>query len=290
MKSSATPARGADNPAMPEEVPPTKNQSDYAKGVLPELAKPPIVEASIEVHAKVQTQWAQAQLEKQIKAALPHYSQWLAFEKGAFQATLVQAPNPSGSEQPAATATMNAAFKPEGWDGLQGQSADGLDIVRVQQDRLTVHRLAPYLKWEHLVEMLRAALTSLQPILQHGTVVKVGTRFFNRQAAPLGDQWVLPYFPGISYLPGLIHGHFVCDNSVTVRGYPVLAQIVRTSEPPVTAPDGTMLPLIILIAAEYVGPISGEPSSLAAALATLHDVKNKVFRGGVSDEFLALCR
>jgi len=136
------------------------------------LAKPPIVEAILDIQVAFPHAIDVSQLRELGRALRPEYPQF----REQFQATV-------NLEQVPTTQTINRGLR-----GYSFLSTDLKKIVQVRIDGFTFNRLAPYVSWEDAYSQALAAWGHYRSAFPDFKVTRVATRFLNRILLPLDDR------------------------------------------------------------------------------------------------------
>ena len=240
----------------------------------PHLPRAPIVEAVIEIHARVQAPWEQLAITEQIKQQLHDYPSVVSQNQERRQIIL-------GPDQP------KFVSHNLGWHGLQFESADGKHIARFNRDGFMLSRLQPYQDWSHLFDEAMRLWQMHVEIAKPLEVQRVGVRFINRiemQPAEVccEDYIELPSHPtkGLD-LP--FTGFFHLD-TLAVPGYPLAVNVIRTFQPPQTPNAG--IALILDIDASTTAALKMNQEDLVQRLQQMRWLKNKVFYGNMKPKAL----
>jgi uncharacterized protein (TIGR04255 family) len=240
------------------------------------LEHAPIVEAVIEIRARVESPWEESALREQLKAKLPGYPK--VFSQNEFRHELkVKAGQPP--EQ---------LFHDMGWRGLRLESADGHYIAQFNRDGFAFSRLHPYESWDQFKEEAMRLWKVYAGLAKSQEVQRLGVRFINRITLPVGEVLLADYLMAPPQPPGeldlQITGFFHQD-SLLVPGYPYVLNIVKTVQPPHgSGSDGGAL--ILDIDVFTTKPFEHRPADIEKHLAEMRWLKNKVFYSSLTKEAL----
>lgn len=167
-----------------------------------------------------------------------------------------------------------------GLDGFFVRAADNLEIAQFRIDGFTFNRLAPYTAWE---DILPRALRLLEIYLDHAkplAVSRIATRYINRLRFPaeqLGDY--------LTALPGAIPGIDAAATafSSTIVGQEASGAQVRYSQALESVDPAGVGSVILDIDVMVVDRLAPQLGLIAPRLELLHEVKNRVFFGSITD-------
>lgn len=183
---------------------------------------------------------------------------------------------------------LSAETRPLGAKGLFATSSDGLTVAQFRPDGFTLNRLRPYTSWDDLFpEALR--LWNLYSAVSGGTAVgRVGLRFINHLDLPLqeGDEFS-SYFTMPPDLPEPVPqsvSAFVMQFTAHDTSTAIGANITQALAAPLPSPK---VVLDIDVFKVLVPPVRDE-TEIRNIFAALHEMKNRVFFGLVTERCLQL--
>lgn len=231
------------------------------------LEHAPIVEAVIEIRTRVESPWEESALRDQLKARLPGYPK--VFSQNEFRHEL----KVKGGQPP------EQLFHDLGWRGLRLQSADGRYIAQFNRDGFVFSRLHPYESWDQFKGEAIRLWKVYGEFAKSQEVQRLGVRFINRIALPVGEVRLEDYLRVPPQPPGeldlQIMSYFHQD-SLSVNGHPYAISIVKTVQPPQgSESDGGGL--ILDIDVFTTKPFDQRADAIDKRLAEMRWLKNKVF-------------
>src|SRR5687768_4694924 len=105
------------------------------------LARAPIAEAVIDLRARAEAPWEEADVTRRLRELLPEYPTFKRVSGVSFTAQLSLAPG-EGEQSVAPLAATD-----HGWLGVRAESADGRLVAMFTRDGFSLSRLAPYQDW-----------------------------------------------------------------------------------------------------------------------------------------------
>ena len=174
-----------------------------------------------------------------------------------------------------------------GIDGYLCRSADKRIVVQFRADGFTFNRLQPYTSWRDIIpEALR--LYRLYAAATKATVIRVAVRYINQIKIPdeVEDlREFLTYPPSAPLGSGQVLSTFLSRVTVYDQGTQASAVVMQAIDPSL---DPAMKAVLLDIAAFKVKPndVSFSPDEVEPTLEVLHNMKNDVFFGSVTDEAL----
>ncbi|HKU19297.1 MAG TPA: TIGR04255 family protein [Candidatus Saccharimonadales bacterium] len=172
--------------------------------------------------------------------------------------------------------------------GVSFRSVDGLHVLQVRRDGLSLSRLRPYSDWEQLFNEMWRAWETYKAVVKPNRVKRVSTRFINQINIPLGRD--LDDFFVVS--PRLPEGapNFISAFSSTVgipyqdqksNAFMRMAQLV-TNNP-------TVMPIILDFDILHDCDLSpDDDDSVRDNINALRSIKNQLFFGSVKDPAMEL--
>jgi uncharacterized protein (TIGR04255 family) len=244
----------------------------------PRLTHAPIVEAVMEVRARAEAPWDEAEITRRLEAELPDYP----FKRSARE---FQDQVKFGLEGPS-----EASRRDLGWKGCWCQSQDKLHITQFNREAFTFSRVGQYDTWEQFrAEAVR--LWQLHRRLAQPTEVqRLGLRFINRveilDGARLED--FLHAFPQTPRDLDLPFSTFLHRDTFVVPGRPYAINRVQTVQH--GAGPGKSAGLILDNDVYTTQPFPLEGDVLEQRLAEMRWLKNKFFFGSITRELLERLR
>jgi uncharacterized protein (TIGR04255 family) len=230
----------------------------------------------IEIRASVESPWEESDLRGQLKAKLPDYPKIFS-QKEFRQETKVIAGQPP--EQ---------VFQDLGWKGLRFQTPDGRYIAQFNRDGFIFSRLQPYETWEKFKEEAMRLWDMHAEFAKSHEIQRLGVRFINRIALPVGEVHLDKYLIYPPQPPGRIDFQimgFFHQDALLVEGHPYAINVVKTVQPPPgSGTDGGGL--ILDIDAFCTEPFKHDAGALEKRLAEMRWLKNRIFYSSLKEEVL----
>ncbi len=246
-----------------------------------QLARPPIVEAVVQINGQVQRPWEEEALVREVTREFPEFTQRQALTAFAMTFNFPVGPKPPEAQSGGGLET--------GFNGLRLTTADGKWIAQITRDFVALSRLAPFERWEEFRDRAMRLWEFHAAVGGVEQVVRVASRFINRVDVPVDGLDVGAYFRGFAPAPGefgvagFLHQTLLCAPSL-----PYFVTVIRTHQP--SAEGATTLPLILDLEAFCSEPSSAQASIIQERLADLRWIKNKVFFATVTEKLLSMCR
>lgn len=242
------------------------------------LDKAPIVEAVVDIRARIGKEWEEQILTQELGSRLNDYP-----TKNSYREIRQHIKFEAGQ-------TPELAQPRSDWKGIRFRTNDGLQIAQFNRDGFVYSRLAPYENWSQLVgEALRLWEIYLQvggPVEIH----RVGLRFINRIILPSGEtqfeDFIVPH-PRPPTMMDMPFAQFFEKDTFQVPGYPYGIHVIRAIQPP---EDGVPDRINIILDTDVftIQPTSLDKQELERRLEEMRWLKNKVFFGSVTSKALAL--
>ena len=240
------------------------------------LARAPIVEAVIQVHARPGVPWEEADIVARLKPNLAEFQEFASQSNVRHQVTI-------GAAQPAKVLEKNL-----GWHGLSCKTK--AQSVQFNRDGFIFSQLQPYPNWDQFfgdaMRLWKIYLNEAQP----KEMQRIGLRFINRIQLPPKEtnfeKYIQPY-PEPPFNLELPFSNFFHSVRLVVPGYPYGINIIRTihqSQDPKS--DG--IGLIVDIDAFTNQPFEVKDGVLEERLAELRWLKNRTFFGSITSDSLKL--
>lgn len=173
-------------------------------------------------------------------------------------------------------------------DGYLYRSQDSRFIARLAADGCTISHLNPYSRWAELESEARLVWDEYRRAAEPTFVSRVATRFINRLRIPLPVQdladfiCVLPN-PPRDFTGGT--GDFLVRLSLHRSDAPVSVYLTAVLE---SETDEQHLAVILDIDAYSRESYTPDGADMWGVLSKLHDVKNEVFFGSITERTLEL--
>ena len=170
----------------------------------------------------------------------------------------------------------------QSWRGRRLSSLDRADIVLVRPATLTISRLAPYMGWNYLEEIVADSWNNLRHFVKPA-IVRIGTRFINRidspylQPLPPALVNIYPQLPSLSVEPprhSLVQITLRLDRDlqVTINSMPI--------ESPVPSRFGWLLDIDVF---QEVN-LPQRDDEIWPIIGLMRSEKNRVFETLITDE------
>jgi uncharacterized protein (TIGR04255 family) len=161
------------------------------------------------------------------------------------------------------------------------KSGDEKEVAQFRVDGFTVNRLAPYTSWADLLPRSMRLLEIYLRVSRPKSITRVATRYINRLRLPSARFAEYLTQPPRS-VPGTT-GTLVrfLETASTSEDSGVSISFAQTLELPVTDPETPTL--LLDIDAFIPGQFEPTVDETQARLAVLHDRKNRVFFGSLTD-------
>ncbi len=242
----------------------------------PRLTHAPIAEAVIEMRARAEVSWEEADIRGKLVPLLPAFPKMES--QSEFEHEMQFGPGQD----------MVQTHRDLGWRGLRCESADHVHIAQFNRDGFVFSRLRPYDHWEQFHgEAMR--LWNIHRDLAHPSVIqRLGLRFINRielsgDGSRPDDYFHMPA-EVLKGVPLSREGFFHRD-VLAVPGYPYIITIVRTVQPiQVAGSKGFGLLLDIDVFSTESFELGGD--LLKQRLDEMRRLKSKAFFGSITDQAL----
>lgn len=244
----------------------------------PHLAKAPIIEGLIAIHAKLDADLPVSHLTEFSEKVKSHYP--TVKELREFQAHLAVAPNQATAQS---FAPMHVGFRYE--------KREPPFVVHVRPTELLVSRLKPYDRWESLISETKAMWKQYCAICKPAAVTRIATRFINRIELPLDGLDFDQYLAAAPIIPRGLPQNFegfltrIVVPHVETGAHISLSQVLDAANP-----QTRTVPVIIDI--DVFKDVDWDPHSPAVweFLDKMRDVKNHAFFDSVTAKCLELFR
>jgi uncharacterized protein (TIGR04255 family) len=244
------------------------------------LAKAPIIEAVLDIDCDLPVGTDLVAMEQGIRERF-------AGEYPKFQRQMVQQHQFKASTEPPAELSVAASVQ-----SLQFLKEDGRQLVQVRRDGFSFNRLAPYSSLDDYLPEIERMWLKFVDAMSPVQIRSIGLRFINRLFLPTSDGFVNLgeyLFLDIQRVAetGLELSGFFNQYSATEveTGHQVNRTLVAQ------LPDSQRLPVIFDIEAMDLTPL--EPKAwddILGTIVSLRRLKNKVFRGTLTEQCLNLFR
>ena len=171
--------------------------------------------------------------------------------------------------------------------GRKLTNADGLRVLQIFENQLTISHLAPYTSWDELSSDISEQYIVLKKLLKNNFVSGVSTRFINRIDIPARshDIELTKYFNIGVYLPPIRTGMVMdginmnCSMKVDDGSVGVLINMVSVASPLIDHSS-----FVIDIDCSQIGTKALSDGDVDAVTEKLHQIKNDIFEACVTDE------
>ena len=246
----------------------------------PHLKNAPIVEAIIDLRARVEADWKESEITPALKRLLLDYPKKLSMTGLQPEFTFGLGVVPEGKSID------------RGWTGVRCQTEDGLQVAEFSRDGFMFARLRPYEDWGRLAgEALRLWRMFLD-LGKPAEIQRFGVRFINRITLParfvLLEDYLDPAPQGARDLD-LLFQHFLHQDIFGVPGHAYTIRMIRTIQPePVPNPQasGIILDIDVFTTQSF----EPEPQALEHRLTEMQWLKNKMFFGSITSKALEAFR
>lgn len=237
------------------------------------LPSAPIVEAVIDIRAKSSVTLDEAITREFLELRLEGYDFLDSQHEFSHQVTFVV-------DTPPQQTVKNL------WKGVRFRSTDERNIAQFNRDGFIYSRLVPYQNWSAFSgEGLRLWQT-FHEMAKPEEINRLGLRFINRIELPPGEVYFEKYINPAPQSPrdlALPFLGFLYQETLAVPGHPYAINLIRTIQPP---QDNGSFAVIIDIDVFTVQGLEFEEKRLEGMLEEMRWLKNKAFRGSLTDEAL----
>lgn len=168
--------------------------------------------------------------------------------------------------------------------GYQFTSADAKEVVQSRPDGFAFSRLHPYTDWDTFSSLAKAAWKHYAKELKPRTVNRIALRYINRLPLPLPLSDLADYLrTGPSIAPDLPQDLKTFFFRSVLLDDEAKATVIVTEAVEESGGDTTKLPLILDIDVFRAGVFPTDAEKLWGLFAPLHDLKNRVFFGSITD-------
>lgn len=240
------------------------------------LARPPVREAIIEVRTEPVALERVTALREAIAGGYPNATPF------RLASTALRLPEERRG------AGVDAASNQTGW---RCESADGAEVALIRTDGLSFGRLSAYPGWDPFVDRCLSVWGRFVDVVRPVEVRSVSARYVNDLRLPVGAPFEFERFltavprPPAGLSPALTD--FLVQ--MTLPGGAEGLQVEVTLATDASVRHDTTLPVILDIDASWERTLVVDeraPARLQEALATLRDLKNRVFFGMLTDQLL----
>lgn len=239
------------------------------------LREAPIVEAMIDVRIEARPEF-RADVFHEIRAKLEPTFPVVEERRGVtFHLAF------GGAQPEQETPQLQGQMQQQQLDGLFFRSADGKDVAQFRGDGFTFNRLPPYTHWD---EILPQALTLLEDYLRltaPRAITRVAVRYINRLRFPSFrfDEYLTGPPRSAPGTQGALAGFM--EAALVDVGGGVMVNFTQALE---AAAPGAESPTVLLdIDAFRADAFEPDLDEVKARLDVLHDLKNIVFFGALTD-------
>jgi len=246
----------------------------------PHLANAPIVEAVIEIRARVEAVWEESEIVPRLKSKLPDYPDTHSINAVTQQFTFETAAAPKiGTHE-------------MGWDGLRMRSADTHHVVQFTRDSFLFSRLQPYESWEHLENEAMRLWEIHSEVAKPREIQRLGVRFINRIPMPPKETRFEDYIEPHAQTPrelDLPFLNFLHKETFVVPGSVYGINITKTLQfPQNRLVEG--VGILIDVDVFTVVPFILDENGLKGRLKEMRWLKNKSFFGSITAKALEVFR
>lgn len=236
----------------------------------PALSNPPIREALIDVQFSPEVSFEELETKFRV----------VAIRYGALQAIDVVDVSIESNESGATTHSSPVKL------GYRAVSNDGLFVLQIRKDRISISRLRPYEGWSTLLNEFNLAWKAFQLSLGNRKLTRIAVRYINEITLPHGKsvetEDYLPYGPKVPPSPPVLLYSFFSRNEILnlEQDYFVIVNqaLVKASANSMgTVQTERLLLDIDTFTPAFANSKSFDESTLQARLTALRGVKNQVF-------------
>jgi len=234
----------------------------------------PIVEAVIDIRARVMATFDETSLRAYLETAVTGYN--FLDSQRAFQHEF----KVEGGKPPV------QATHDLGWKGLRFQSSNKKHIAQFNRDGFVFSRLHPYVDWTQFASEGMRLWNVFRELAQPVEIPRIGLRFINRIVLPIGELKFEDYIqpapapPGGLDLPFMGYMH---QDTLAVPGHPYAINVIQTIQPPpAVATQGVAM--IFDIDVFTIKGFELEEAKLSRRLEEMRWLKDKVFFGNVTEK------
>lgn len=240
----------------------------------PHLRNAPITEAVIELRTRAETAWTETEVQSKLQAALPDYP-------GIHAAQRIQQAFVVGPDQ-----IPQQTVSDLGWQGLQFQTADKLNIAGFYRESFLFSRLRPYTKWEDFTkEALRLWGLHLS-VAQPSEIQRVGLRFINQvdiESNELDLSKYLRFPPHAAEGFDVPFNFFFHQDNLSVPDLPYVLTLNRALQPKQDLGGGRITPAKLILDIDVSTTSAIGLEQLRPCLSEMRWLKNKAFFGNFTD-------
>lgn len=234
------------------------------------LGKAPIVEAILDLRVALSPDF---ELERFVQLQQPLRDRYPIMEStGVVEGTI---------QFQAGRATSQASTTQR---GFIFKSEDGHDLAQYRIDGFTFNKLKPYSSWKEILPEAKQLWGRFVSVAKPCSISRLALRYINRLGFPLGKEPINKYltsFPMIPEgIPSVMH-HFLTRVGVSDAATGIKANITQTTEEP-TEPNS--VPVILDIDVFMQGDFPVESTKIWEHFERLHEVKNAIFFGSITEE------
>jgi uncharacterized protein (TIGR04255 family) len=240
----------------------------------PHLDHAPITEAVIELRTLAEGAWQAAEIEPRLRSALPDYPKIHAAQRiqQAFAISFGQPPQQTISNL--------------GWQGLQFQSADGLNLAGFYRESFAFSRQRPYTDWDRFTKEAIRLWKLHVSLAQPSEIQRVGLRFINQVEIESDDTdlgELLRFPPRAAEGFDVPFNFFFHQDNLSVPGYPYALTLNRALQPKQDQGGGKSIPAKLILDIDVGTTSSIGLEQLPLCLSQMRWLKNKAFFGNFTE-------
>lgn len=240
----------------------------------PPLARAPIVEAVIDIRARLGVELKEGRIKPSLEAKLDGYQ----FLDSQQQIEIQHEVSLQGE------ASHSPIVRKLGWKGMRFQSTDKKYIAQFNRDRFVFSRLEPYESWNRLYQECMRLWHVYVELTQLIEIHRIGLRYINRIQLPPDELRFEDYLEVAPQAPkglDLPFHSFLYQDTLAVPGYAYAINVAKTIQPP-AAPGIQGLGLILDVDVYTTQGVELDEAFLEQRLLEMRWLKNKVFFGSVT--------
>ncbi|MGH7996473.1 MAG: TIGR04255 family protein [Opitutaceae bacterium] len=240
----------------------------------PHLDRAPITEAVLELRTLAEAPWEETEIQPKLQAALPDYPTFHTSQriKQAFAISPGQPPQQTLSDL--------------GWQGLQFQSADSLNLAGFYRESFVFSRQRPYTDWARFTGEAFRLWEFHVSLAQPSEIQRAGLRFIN-QVELDSDEPDLSRF--LRFPPrspeglGAPFNFFFHQDNLTVPGHRYSLTLNRALQPKQDLGGGKTISAKLILDIDVGTTVAIGLEQLRPCLAEMRWLKNKAFFGSFTE-------
>lgn len=175
--------------------------------------------------------------------------------------------------------------------GFRFTSPDGLQAVQVTRRSLSIHRLQPYIDWEHFAAISQDIWREFVSYFGPDYITEIRLRYLNRLDIPLPFNELSDYVTMCPKIPADIEvgfsGYLL---RLTLADASIPARATVTQRAAVAPVDQGTLPVVFDIDVFREGEFELSDKVIWNAIGSLRDYKNRLFFGSITESARELFR